>query len=45
MATVPSDHTTSQGDVQWNSIGPQTTLLMPLNGSMGSVLAFRELAG
>jgi len=42
MATVASDHTTSQADVQWNRIGPQTTPLMPLSGFTGSVLVLYD---
>jgi len=39
------DHTTSREDVQWNRIGPQVTLLMPLKGLTGSIMVLRDLTG
>jgi len=35
-----TDHTTSLANIQWSSLAPQTTLLMPLRGLTGSVLTF-----
>jgi len=32
MATVAADHTISQANLQWNSIGPQTTPSVALQG-------------
>jgi len=32
------NHTTSHADVQWDRIGPQATLLMPLKGLIGSIM-------
>jgi len=39
MATA----TTSYTNIQWNRIGPQATLLMPLNGLTGSIMALHDL--
>jgi len=39
------DHTTSQADVQWDRIGPQATLLMPLKGLTVSIMVLRDLTG
>jgi len=43
MATVAPNHTISQTDLQWNRIGSQTTLLMPLSSPTGSVLVLCDL--
>jgi len=32
------DHTTRRADIEWNSLGPQATLLMHPSGPTGSVL-------
>jgi len=38
------DHTTSQANIEWNSLGPQATLLEPLAASQDSyVLFLRDL--
>jgi len=39
------DYTTSHADVQWDRIGPQATLLMPLKGLTGSIMVLRDLTG
>jgi len=39
------DHTTSQADVQWNSLGPQATPSMPLSGPTASLLVLHSLKG
>jgi len=39
------DHTTSRADVQWNIIGPQVTLLMPLKGLAGLLMVLHDLTG
>jgi len=39
------DHTTRRANVEWNSLGPQTTLLMHPSGPTGSVLVLRGLRG
>jgi len=31
--------------MHWSSLGPQATLLMPLNGHTESVLVFHDLTG
>jgi len=38
-------NTTSRADVQWDRIGPQATLLMPLKGLTGSIMVFCDLTG
>jgi len=38
-------HTTSHADVQWDRIGAQPTLLMPLKGLTGSIMALHVLTG
>jgi len=39
------NYTTSCADVQWDRIGPQTTLLMPLKGLTGSIMVLCDLTG
>jgi len=39
------DHTTSHAEVQWDGVGPQSTLLMPLKGLTGSIMVFHDLTG
>jgi len=39
------DHTSRRADIEWNSLGPQGTLLMPPSGSTGSVFVLRGLIG
>ena len=39
------NHTTKRADVEWNSLGPQATLLMHSSGPTGSVLVLRGLIG
>jgi len=39
------DHTTRRADVEWNSLGPQATLLMHPSGPIGSVLVLHGLIG
>jgi len=39
------DHTTSHADVQWDRIGPQGALLMPLKGLTGSIMVLHDLTG
>jgi len=39
------DYTTSHADVQWDRIGPQATLLMPLKGLTGSIMVLHDLTG
>jgi len=39
------DYTTSCADIQWDRIGPQATLLMPLNGLTGSIMVLCDLTG
>jgi len=39
------DYATRRADVEWNSLGPQATLLMHPSGSTGSVLVLRGLIG
>jgi len=36
-------HTTSHADLQWDRIGPQATLLMPLKGLTGSIMVLCDL--
>jgi len=38
-----SDYTTSHVDVQWDRIGSQATLLIPLKGLTGSIMALCDL--
>jgi len=38
-------HTTSHAGVQWDRIGPQATLLMPLKGLTGSIVFLCDLTG
>jgi len=38
-----SYHTTSRADIQWDRIGLQATLLMPLKGLTGSIMFLRDL--
>jgi len=38
-------HATSRAGVQWDRIGPQATLLMPLKGPTGSIVFLRDLTG
>jgi len=38
-------HTTSCAGVQWDRIGPQATLLMPLKSLTGSIVLNRDLTG
>jgi len=35
----------NQADIQWNSLGLQATLLMPLDDPTGSILVFHGLTG
>jgi len=42
MVTVAIDHITSQTDVQWSSLVPQATPLMPLSGPTGSVYGWTK---
>jgi len=37
------DYTNSCADLQWDRIGPQATLLMPLKGLTGSIAILRDL--
>jgi len=37
------DHTTSCADVQWDRIGSQATLLMPLKGLTGPIIVLYNL--
>jgi len=39
------DHATSRAGVQWDRIGPQDTLLMPLKNLTGSIVFLRDLTG
>jgi len=41
------EHTTSCtcADVQWDRIGPQATLLVPIKGLTGSIMVFYDLTG
>jgi len=39
------DHTMSCADVQWDKIGLQATLLMPLKGFTGSIMVLHDLTG
>jgi len=39
------DYTVSRADVQWDRIGPQVTLLMPLKGLTVSIIVLRDLTG
>jgi len=39
------DHTTSRADIQWDRIGPQATLLIPLKGLTGSIMVLRDFTG
>jgi len=39
------DNTTSHTDVQWDRIGPQATLLMPLKDLTGSIIVLRDFTG
>ena len=39
------DYTMSSADIQWDRIGPQATLLMPLKGLTGSIMVLRDLIG
>jgi len=39
------DHTTRRADVEWNSFGPQATLLMHPNGPTGSELVQHGFIG
>jgi len=39
------DHTTNHAEVQWDKIGPQATLLIPLKGLIGSIMALHDLTG
>jgi len=38
-------HATSRAGVQWDRIGPQATLLMPLKDLTGSIVFIRDLTG
>jgi len=38
-------HTTSRAGIEWDRIGPQATLLMPLKGLTGSIVFFHDLTG
>jgi len=38
-------HTTSRADVQWDRIGPQATLLIPLKGLTESIMVLCDLTG
>jgi len=38
-------HTTSYAGMQWDRIGPQATLLMPLKGLTGSIMVLHDLIG
>jgi len=38
-------HATSHAGVQWDRIGPQATLLMPLKGLTGSIVFIRDSTG
>jgi len=37
------DHTMSHADIQWNRIGPQTTLSIHLKGLTGSIMVLCDL--
>jgi len=37
------DHTTRKADIKWNSLGPQTTILMHPNGPTRTVFVLRGL--
>jgi len=37
------DYTTSHADIQWDRIGPQATLLMPLKDLTGSTMVLCDL--
>jgi len=39
------NHTTSRAGVQWDRIGPQATLLMPLKNLTGSIMFLCDLTG
>jgi len=39
------DHTTSREDIQWNRIGSQAALLMPLMDLTGYIMVFCDLTG
>jgi len=39
------DYTMSQANMQWDRIGPQATLLMPLEGLTGSIMVLGDLTG
>jgi len=39
------DYTISHADIQWDRIGPQATLLIPLKGLTGSIIILRDLTG
>jgi len=38
-------HTMSCAGIQWDRIGPQATLLMPLKGLTGSIMVLCDLTG
>jgi len=40
-----SYHITCYADVQWDRIGPQAILLMPLKGLTESIMVLRDLTG
>jgi len=39
------DHTTRRADIEWNSLGPQATLLMHPSGPTGSELVHHGFIG